>query len=60
MFLDMPVLNILYVYMHLPTPPHDQDVIQCHFFKLSLTGLNSELSFSLTGCHTKVKESSLP
>ena len=28
-------------------------------FKRSLTGLNSKFSF-LTGCHTKVKEPSLP
>ena len=30
------------------------------FLKLSLTGLNSEFSFSLTSCHTKVWEHSLP
>ena len=29
-------------------------------FKWSLTGLNSEFSFSSTGCRTKVKEFSLP
>ena len=29
-------------------------------FIRSLTGLNSEFSFPLTGCHTKVKEPSLP
>ena len=29
-------------------------------FKEFLTGLNSEFSFSYTGCHTKVKELSLP
>ena len=29
-------------------------------FKESLTGLNSEFSLSYTGCHTKVKEPSLP
>ena len=29
-------------------------------FKRSLTGLNSEFSFSGTGCHTKIKELSLP
>ena len=28
-------------------------------FKLSFTGLNSEFSFSLAGCHTKLKEHSL-
>ena len=29
-------------------------------FEQSLMGLNSESSFSLTGCHTKVKEFCLP
>ena len=29
-------------------------------FKLSLTGLKSENSFTLTGCHTKVREPFLP
>ena len=29
-------------------------------FKLSLTDLNSVFSFSLFGCHTKIKEQSLP
>ena len=29
-------------------------------FKHSLTGLNSEFSFSQTSCHTKAKEPSLP
>ena len=29
-------------------------------FKQSLTGLNSEFSFSQTGCHSKIKELSLP
>ena len=29
-------------------------------FKRSLTGLNSELSFSQTSCHSKAKEPSLP
>ena len=28
-------------------------------FKQGLTGLNSEFSFSWTGCHTKFKERSL-
>ena len=29
-----------------PTPPLGQDMTQGHFFKQSLTGLNSEFSFS--------------
>ena len=29
-------------------------------FKQSLTGFNAEFSFSYTGCHTKIKEPSLP
>ena len=31
-----------------PTPPLGQDMIQGQYFKRSLTGLNSEISFSLT------------
>ena len=31
---------------YLPTPPLGQDMTQGQFFKQSLTGLNSELSFS--------------
>ena len=37
------------VYMnkpYLPTPPFGQDMTQGQFFKRSLTGLNSEFSFS--------------
>ena len=30
--------------MYLPTPPSGQDATQCQFFKLGLTGLNSEIS----------------
>ena len=33
---------------------------ECQFFKLSLTGLNSEFSFFKTGCHTKIKKPNLP
>ena len=33
---------------------------QSQFFKRSLTGLNSEFSFSLTSCLTKAEEPSLP
>ena len=31
---------------YLPTPPLGQDMTQGQFFKRSLTGLNSEFSFS--------------
>ena len=41
-----------------PTPPHEQHATQYEFFMRGLTGLNSEFTFS--GCHTKVKELSLP
>ena len=35
------------MYIHIyPTPPLGQDMAQGHFFKWSLTGLNSEFSFS--------------
>ena len=37
-----------------------QDVAQGQFFSGSLTGLNSDFSFSQTGCWTKAKEPSLP
>ena len=34
-----------------PISLHKQDVTQVHFY----TGWNSEFSYSLIGCHTKVK-----
>ena len=40
--------------------PLEQDVTHGQIFQWSLTGLNSEFSFSWTGYHTKVKEPSLP
>ena len=43
-----------------PTPPLGQDMTQGQFFKRSLTGLNSEFSFSSTSCLTKTEEPSLP
>ena len=46
-----------YIY---PTPPLGQYMTQGHFFKRSLTGLNSEFSFSWTSCLTKAEEPSLP
>ena len=45
------------VYMYLPILPHKQDGTQGRFFKQSL---NSEFSFSYTGCHTTDKETRLP
>ena len=47
-------------YSYLPTPPLGQDMTQGQFFKWSLTGLNSEFSFSKTSCLTKAEEPSLP
>ena len=37
---------LAYMYIYLPTPPPGQDVTQGQFLKRSLTGLNSEFSFS--------------
>ena len=45
--------NFIYIY---PTPLHKQDVTEGNFFKQSLTSLNSEFSFFLTSCHTKLKK----
>ena len=42
------------------TPPLGQDMTQDQFFKRSLTGLNSEFSFSYTSCITKAEEPRLP
>ena len=39
---------------------HKQDVTQDQFFEYSLRDSNPEFSFSWTGCHTIVKELSLP
>ena len=44
---------------YLPTPPLGQDMTQGQFFKRSLTGLNSEFSFSYTSCLTKAEEPNL-
>ena len=49
-----------YIWHHIyPTPPLEQDMTQGQFFKRSLTGLNSEFSFSKTSCLTKAEEPSL-
>ena len=44
---------------YLPTPPLGLDMTQGQCFKRSLTGLNSEFSFSWTSCLTKAEEPSL-
>ena len=49
-----------FVLSYLPTPPLGQDMTQGQFFKRSLTGLNSEFSFSWTSCLTKAEKPSLP
>ena len=41
--------------MYLSIPLHEPDATQGQFLS-SLTGSNSEFSFSYTGCLTKVKE----
>ena len=40
----------LLVYTYLPTPTLGQDITKGQFFKRSLAGLKSELSFSRTSC----------
>ena len=40
------MMKILVTYTYLPTPPLKQDMTQDQFFKQSLSGLNSEFSFS--------------
>ena len=47
------------IYTYTPTPPLGQDITQ-GVFKRSLTGLNSEFSYSKTSCLTKAEEPSLP
>ena len=42
-----------------PTSSYEQDETQGQFLTGALTYLNFGFSFSLTGCHTKVKEPSL-
>ena len=42
-----------------PTPLYELDATNGRLFKWSLSGLNSEFSFTLTDYHTKVKELSL-
>ena len=47
-------------YIYLQIPLNKQDVTQGQFFKGSFTGLNSEFSFSLNSCHTKIGKPCLP
>ena len=57
------VLDIETAYLsYLPNPSAraGYDTRSIFFFKRSLTGLNSEFSFSLTSCLTKAEETSLP
>ena len=49
--------NVVYIY---PTPPPQEEYNTRSIFKWSTVGLNSEFSFSLTGCLTKVKEFGIP
>ena len=59
---EVPVLKLWGMWCiplsYLPTPPLGQDMTQGQFFKQSLTGLNSEFSFSKTSCLTKAEEPS--
>ena len=48
-----------YILIFNQIPPYERDVTQNQFFKLNLSDLNSEPSFSYIGYHTKVKEPSL-
>ena len=48
-----------YTCIYLPKPSARAVMWKTDNFKLSLTGLNLEFSFSLTGCHAKVKDVSL-
>ena len=41
--------------MYLPTPMHDQDAMQGWFFKPEYNRFEFRISYSYTGCHTKVK-----
>ena len=52
-------LSSIYLY-HIYPPPLGQDMTQGQFFKRSLTGFNSEFSFSYTSCLIKAEEHSLP
>ena len=45
--IEIYIIDLFFYFIHiLPTPPHGQDMTQGQFFKRSLTGFNSEFSFS--------------
>ena len=50
----------LSIMLYYPPPRLGQDMTRGQFLKWSLTGLNSEFSFSETSCLAKAKEPSLP
>ena len=51
------LMGYLYIY---PNRQPEHGPAQHHFFQKNSTGFYTKLSFSLTGCHTKVKISSSP
>ena len=50
----------IYIYIYTPNPCSGAGCDTTAIFKCSLTGWNSDISFSETSCHIKVKEFSLP
>ena len=52
--------TIAFSLSYLPTPPLGLGYDTRSIFKRSLTGFNSEFSFSETSCRTKAEEPSLP
>ena len=53
-YIHIRVLSGMFIYIY-PTPPFGLDMTQGQFFKRSLTGFNSEFSFSETSCLTKAE-----
>ena len=57
--MDGQTFNLFYGYvftsMYLPNRSAQAGCDKGKYLKRSLTGLNSEFSFSKTGCHTEVK-----
>ena len=51
--------NLSIIRVYFLTPLYEVNTTQGQFLSGGLTGLNSEFSFSLAGCHTKSKEPSL-
>ena len=60
---NMPLMSInpyiIKKNMYLPNPSTQTECDTKSIFKQSLTGLNSEFSFSYTSCHTKIKKHSV-